>query len=147
MDCEEDVRIAAIEGVTATAKHSLALLDGSLAPLDEASMVLDKWHTEKLQVLAPCKMHAKFSGRRRRHVTQHLYLAVVMQVAKRLRDKKQNVRQTAATQLLAVFWASCTRSGDESSVSSGAWTCPHAKALCTHFEVSGVLDPLDNGIG
>lgn len=35
-DSEEDVRIGAIEGVTAAAKHGLALLDGTLAPLNEA---------------------------------------------------------------------------------------------------------------
>jgi hypothetical protein len=35
-DLEDEVRIAAIEGVTAAAKHSLALLEGTLAPLNEA---------------------------------------------------------------------------------------------------------------
>lgn len=34
-DTEDEVRVAAIEGVTAAAKHSLALLDGTLAPLNE----------------------------------------------------------------------------------------------------------------
>ena len=34
-DTEDEVRVAAIEGVAAAAKHSLALLDGSLAPLNE----------------------------------------------------------------------------------------------------------------
>lgn len=40
-------------------------------------------------------------------------------MATRLRDKKPNVRLAAATQLLAVFWSSCTRRIDEASVSSG----------------------------
>jgi hypothetical protein len=34
-DTDDEVRVAAIEGVTAAAKHSLALLDGTLAPLNE----------------------------------------------------------------------------------------------------------------
>lgn len=35
-DFEDEVRVAAIEGITAAAKHSLALLDGGLAPLTQA---------------------------------------------------------------------------------------------------------------
>lgn len=50
------------------------------------------------------------------------YLAyTTIQVANRLRDKKPNVRLAAATQLLAVFWSSCTRRTDEASVSSGTY--------------------------
>lgn len=46
-------------------------------------------------------------------------MSVALQVATRLRDRKQGVRQTAATQLLAVFWASCAHLSNEATVSSG----------------------------
>lgn len=124
-DFEDEVRVAAIEGITAAAKHSLALLDGGLAPLTEArSEIAASMQTCSINADV-CECICIVSEAVSLHKQQPILRQAVKkfaaaQVATRLRDRKQAVRHTAATQLLAVFWASCSRRSDEASVSSGA---------------------------